>query len=317
MRITGKHISKTDKMFTSAETVAFIIIAAIVSVSGIIFNSFIGFVIFGEHKGFLRMSANNQIKFTICGTNVFMQCLMPFYIFVFSFTDSSVLPRLFVSVLGFSNIVTIGFSCWLTVWLCILYCVTVVNFKHKFFTHLKMRFPALVPKLLLVTALGSICLSAPSIWCLNIQQNMTGNLTLEQKINTQADYCKSVGYHIFFNTIGCMLPLTISVIALAVIVASLVGYVWRTKLKSSNLSDAQLQPHYKACKTIVLLIIIFTIVSAVQILPLSSSYDSSTWKSMLVDYLCLFYPTEMAVILILGSSELKQAFVRRVTCIKQ
>ncbi|XP_053550813.1 taste receptor type 2 member 40-like [Bombina bombina] len=248
------------------------------------------------------MTPSNQIQFTMSLNNIFLQFMELINALISDFKSA-----VFVFF-----ILSLSLSYWLCAGLCALYCVTVVSFTNRFITRLKMRLPVLVPKLLLVTALGCFSISVPSIWYLNIvpQPDVTRNLTTN---NIPHDY---LHYPVFLLALGGIVPLIISLTCLLITVTSLLRHVWRIKLNATNMSDAQLDAHYRASKTMGMFATVFVVLTVVYVTYLSLNSDTRSVENMIFDSLRQLFTTELSVILILSSYKLKKALCKMFPCVQ-
>ncbi|XP_053550815.1 taste receptor type 2 member 40-like [Bombina bombina] len=273
-------------------------------------------VIFMEQNRFLTMTPSNQIQFTMSLNNIFLQFMLLMSASDFSFKFFIIKEILQVRCLFYTFFLSLSY--WLCAGLCALYCVTVVSCKNRLITRLKMRLPVLVPKLLLVTALGCFSISVPSIWYLNIvpQPDVTRNLTTNNIPNSQVMFHDYLHYEVFLIALGGIVPLIISITCLLITVTSLLRHVWRIKLNATNMSDPQLDAHYRACKTMVMLATVFVVLIMAQLTYLTLTAANVSLEMMIVHCLGQLFPTELSVILILSSCKLKKALCRIVPCIK-
>ncbi|XP_053550824.1 taste receptor type 2 member 40-like [Bombina bombina] len=272
-------------------------------------------VIYMKQRRFLRLSPSNQIQFTMCLSNAFLQCTMVLFVYVFVISPD--VHGILIYITHFTVSLFIAFSSWLTAWLCALYCVTLVSFRHKLITSLKMKLPAVVPKLLLVTFLGCLSITGAFVWCIKLtnHQVMTDNLSYNSTKNTKVIMKKCCST--WFYTLSSILPMISSITSLFFTVTSLLGHIWKIKHQKSSLSDPQLDAHYKACKTMVMFVIVFVILVVAKTLANSSLSLREDVTINLFSCLYQCYPTEMSLILIFGSSKLKRALRRAISCTRQ
>ncbi|KAM4641863.1 taste receptor type 2 member 41-like [Discoglossus pictus] len=247
--------------------------ASIQIITGILFNSFIMIVSLQDRDDFSQ-SPSSQIQFTMVMANVILQCVLATYGFVAVFSPLMICSKEFSTVMLFLIFFLVNLSFWLTAWLSSFYCVTIVRFINKVISSLKMKLSGVVPKLLLVTVLGSYAISVPSICLshfevhLNLSGNMTSNYsgTVDVLIQPHFDSIHLIVY----TTFGCFLPLIITLTSIVFTLYSLLGHVWRIKLKTSSSGAPQLGAHYRACRTMILLVTLDVIFSLVSILAASA-----------------------------------------------
>ncbi|KAM4618022.1 taste receptor type 2 member 41-like [Discoglossus pictus] len=259
-----------------------------------------------------RLSPSNQIHFSMGLTNVFLQCILTVAGFIYSFYPLTLASRGFSPGLIFLMYFFISLTCWLTAWLCSFYCVTIIRFKNSIMTSLKMGLSTLLPKMLMVTALGSFCLAVPSIWHAHaeVQQKKTGNSSTNFTANDVVEFGFSFGYGIVFTMAGCIVPLIISLSSIGLTVGSLLRHVWRIKLNASNSSSPQLEAHYRACRTMILLVILYVIFNLTEIITISFTISTDSVFTITIWFVTMMYPMAQSLIVISGSSKLKASFWR-------
>ncbi|KAM4617721.1 taste receptor type 2 member 40-like [Discoglossus pictus] len=299
-------------MYCGAQTAAFIV-TIILSISGFIFNSFILTVSFRDQNGYFTLRPSGLIQGGMALTNVVLQCLFTVQANI-AFISSHLFAHRQVGVtLVLLECFTINYSSWLTAWLCSFYCVTIVNFQHKVVTSLKMRLSGVVPKLLLVTALWSFSIGVPSIWYVQLQHQTTRNLTGACTTNGVLVREFNTLYTIVFTTLGCVLPLIITLTTIGFTLASLLGHVRRIRLNDSISSVPQLEAHYRACRTMILLVIHYVIFNMAEMSSVFLLMSRERVLDIITWLVILLYPTAQALIVISGSSRLTKAL----SCIGQ
>ncbi|KAM4608093.1 taste receptor type 2 member 9-like [Discoglossus pictus] len=295
-------------------SVAFVLIQTI---TGIFLNSFIMIVSLQDRDDF-HQSPSSQIQFTMGMANVILQCILAIFGRVAVFSPLIVVSKEFSTIMFFLIYFLVYLSFWLTAWLSSFYCVTIVRFSNKFISSLKMKLSGVVPKLLLVTVLGSFAISVPSIWYFHyevyvtLSENMTSNYTGNVNLLFQPDL--NFFYAMVYSTIGCFLPLIITLTSIGFTLAFLLGHVWRIKLKTSSSGAPQLAAHYRACRTMILLVTLDVMFSLSEILAASAFMSLTNVWTYIAWYTSFLYPTIQAAILISGNSKMKIALCSRLQC---
>ncbi|XP_053550817.1 taste receptor type 2 member 9-like [Bombina bombina] len=291
-----------------------LIILTVTTISGITTNSFVAVVSVLDQRRCFSLSPRKQIQFSMVLVNVILQSLLTSEGYRGLYSTHAWWSRESCISVIFLMHFTINLSFWLTTWLGVFYCVTIVNFKHTFITQVKMRLPAVVPKILLVTTLVSFISNAPVIFDVHLenQHNMTYN-----NIRNGGESCLiPLHYAIIYIIYGCFVPFIITLASIGCIVVSLMTHVHRAKLSNSTLSAPQLQAHYRACRTMILFLILFVIFNVSEMIFVSSLLSTRDIQNFIMWVFILLYPTSQAAILIMGSANLKTAFVRIVQCNK-
>ncbi|KAM4628451.1 taste receptor type 2 member 9-like [Discoglossus pictus] len=291
--------------------------ASIQTITGIFFNSFIMIVSLQDQDGFSQ-SPSSQIQFTMGMTNVILQCVLATYGFVSLSSPLTFFSKEFSTIMLFLIFFLVNLSFWLTAWLSSFYCVTIVRFSNKFISSLRMKLSGVVPKLLFVTVQGSFAISVPSIWYFHyevhvtLSENMTSNYTGNVNVLIQPDL--NFFYAMVYSTIGCFLPLIITLTSIGFTLASLLGHVWRIKVNTSSSGAPQLAAHYRACRTMILLVTLYVMFSISEILATSAFMSFTNVWTFIAWYTSFLYPTIQAAILISGSSKMKIALCRLLQC---
>ncbi|KAM4632400.1 taste receptor type 2 member 9-like [Discoglossus pictus] len=290
---------------------------SIQTITGIFFNSFIMIVSLQDRDDFSQ-SPSSQIQFTMGMANVILQCVLATYGFVSLSSPLMIVSKKFSKITFFLIYFLVNLSFWLTALLSSFYCVTIVRYSNKVISSLKMKLSGVVPKLLLVTVLGSFAISVPSIWYFHyevrvtLSENMTSNYTGNVNVLIQPDL--NFFYAMFYSTIGCFLPLVITLTSIGFTLASLLGHVWRVKLKTSSSGAPQLAAHYRACRTMILLLTLDVMFSVSEILATSAFMSLTNVWTYIAWYTSFLYPTIQAAILISGNSKMKIALCRLLQC---
>ncbi|XP_053550809.1 taste receptor type 2 member 9-like [Bombina bombina] len=262
----------------------------------------------------LTQSPGNQIQSCMALTNIVLQCIMTSDGFLVLFQPYLVFSTKVISARNLLLSFFANLSFWLTAWLCSFYCVTIVRFHHEVITSLKMRLPDVVPKLLLGTLLLSFSISVPTIWYIKFvtESTTSANLTGNYSAMTAFVFYHNSTFTSIFITIGCIMPLVITLTSIGFTVASLLRHVQQMKLNAPSLSAAQLEAHYRACRTMVLLVILYV---TFNVTAIRFPFSNLSFEFFLIIWLILLlYPTVQAVILIMGSSELKGTLSQIIGC---
>ncbi|KAM4608094.1 taste receptor type 2 member 4-like [Discoglossus pictus] len=231
----------------SLHLIVTVALGSVETIIGVLLNCFILVASIQDQNEAFTLSPSKQIQFSMGLTNVIIQSMLTIEGYVSELSPVTMFSKEFSTVIVFVHFSLIYFSSWLTTWLCPFYCVTIVRFKHNLMTSLKMGLTVVVPKLLVVTALGSLGISVPYIWCVEfgIQQKITENVPNNHTGNDDdvIQFNVDFFYGMVFITFGCFLPLTLTVTSIGFTLASLLGHIWRIKLNAFNVNGQQLKTH--------------------------------------------------------------------------
>ncbi|KAM4632118.1 taste receptor type 2 member 43-like [Discoglossus pictus] len=257
-----------------------------------------------DQSGCLKSSPSNEIQFAMGLTNLFVQCIITVDAVGLWLSPLEELQTAMHFLIGFSS----NLSFWLDAWICSFYCVTIVNFKNHIMTSLKMRLSSVVTKLLMVTVLGNVIISVPAIW------NPPPSTKQMGTTNQTTHY---LTYNSFITISGCVLPFILTITSFGFTLASLLGHVRRIKLNESTSIAPQLEAHYRACRTMKLLVICLMAFNLTEIIDWFDPHNNKLEKKVITSAMEGLYSTAQSIIVISGSSKLKAAFCRIGRCIKQ
>ncbi|XP_053550820.1 taste receptor type 2 member 40-like [Bombina bombina] len=301
----------------STSQIVTITVISIGAVLGTFSNAFIITVIFHDQNGLLSQSPGNQIQFCMGLCNLLLQCVMAVEGIAKCLPFSWLGSKEFRSVahILFYTFVTLSF--WLTAWLCTFYCVTIVRFNHRVMRSLKLRLPDVVLKLFLVTVLVSFCIGLPSI--INVHnkcnQNKTENCMANNNETTNNVFIRDIQYGLTFLALGSSLPLVLALLSIGFTVSSLLTHIRQMKLNVSTVRSHQLEAHYRACRTMTLLIIVYVIFNVSEGIMAFFTIPNHNVINITASFIHL-YPAAQAVIVVCGSPKLKNNFSKFFLCIK-
>ncbi|XP_078509055.1 taste receptor type 2 member 40-like [Lissotriton helveticus] len=205
---------------------------------------------------------------------------------------------------------------WINTWLCVFYCIRIVNFSHVLFTRLKLRISAMVPWLLLGSVLASLVINLPGIWYMrktHTEYSTTTNTTIEGTFREN-----SLWNRIVMSTTICVVPLIVIVIASVLILTSLYRHTQQMRQNMSGFTGApSLEAHVNAAKTTLSLLVLYIVFDVALITVLiGDGGDVMSYKLYVSGFGCNPYPFINSLILILGNPKLKTAALKTF-CIDQ
>ncbi|XP_068103382.1 taste receptor type 2 member 40-like [Hyperolius riggenbachi] len=197
------------------------------------------------------------------------------------------------------NVVICLVSCnyWFTVWLSTYYCFRIVSFASGVLYILKRRIHTIIPKLLALSVVASVCISIPAFWNMSAFFENYG-----QNVTTKEDMIIIItpSYVATLMT-GTVVPLVLTLLPTAVTLNSL----RRHTKKMKNIVSTK--AHIRAVKTMVLLIILHMAFYAVSMSILLNSFNIDDTAQYFCWYFVLFHSTLQAIVLIIGNSKMKRA----------
>ncbi|XP_066472900.1 taste receptor type 2 member 40-like [Tiliqua scincoides] len=200
---------------------------------------------------------------------------------------------------------------WFTAWLCVFYCIKIVNGTHSLFLWCKQRILCLLPWTLAASAVISIFSSvfAFQFVPVHLQSNTTTANITDMTQNAGEDKILP-SYEIFYFVIGCSGSLLVVLLCSTVTVAFLYRHVCQMTGKESSFRNPQTEAHFKAARTVLFLLFLYLSFFLAQILPLTSSTE---YKKIVFCVYCIVligYSLAQAAILVLVNTRLKQALTQ-------
>uniref|UniRef100_A0A803SNZ3 Taste receptor type 2 n=1 Tax=Anolis carolinensis TaxID=28377 RepID=A0A803SNZ3_ANOCA len=263
-------------MFSPGD-IAFLVIAAVLNISGFISNGFIVTVMITAWTKCRRLASNEQLFLSLGLSNVCVTIVFSMYCFSFT-TLSNYNVNIFQTWFSFFSSVVI-FRYWLTVLLCFFYCIKIVNSTHTFSLWCKLRISWLIPRLLmgsiiislfvLIMALSFMYILSPPANATTVIQGMSHNESVNILI-------------LFFLTVGSGCPFLLVLLCSILVVASLCRHVCQMTGKESHLRSFQTKAHIQAARTVLSLLLLFLSFYVAQTLSMTLLKMATT------DFLSLF-----------------------------
>ncbi|XP_066472946.1 taste receptor type 2 member 8-like [Tiliqua scincoides] len=197
---------------------------------------------------------------------------------------------------------------WFTAWLCVFYCVKIVNSTHFLFLWCKQRISQLLPWILAASAAISIISPFFAFRLVPVHlQGKTSTVNITGMAQEEAEGKILPSYEIFFLVIGSSCPLLVVFLCSIVIVASLYKHACQMRGKESSFRSPQTEAHFKAAGTVLFLLFLYLSFYITQVLTLviPTEIVSSVYFVVLTGY-----SLAQASILVLVNSKLKQALTR-------
>ncbi|XP_056347569.1 taste receptor type 2 member 40-like [Oenanthe melanoleuca] len=201
-------------------------------------------------------------------------------------------------------------SLWFSTWLCVLYCVKIINFTHWLLLQIKRRIAGMVPWLLLGSLVISSVTSLPLLWITpstylcsstgNCRENSTAHITV---------WDNSYLYLLLLYFVGCFIPLVLSVVTSALLITSLWKHRKAMQCYTDTFRDSVIDVHLTAIKSIISFLILYLFSFVAQILLILSTSQSKDVVKVAVSLVVAgAYPSMHSIILIIVNSKLKLAF---------
>ncbi|KAE8578522.1 hypothetical protein XENTR_v10023620 [Xenopus tropicalis] len=267
---------------------------------GTVLNSSIVAVYLSDWKKGLNLGACNGIILAMGCTNLLLQWFLTFHLMSLTYQLFIIFAKpLLLSVVSFIVNFSVSLSFWLTAWLSGYYCVRLVNSSNRFFIRLKRGMSMVVTYCLLGTVVTLFIIQVPVIWKVHTKLNQ--NLTNIYSAFDNYTELASVN-----ATFACFLPTIITSFCIGLSLISLLKHIWRLKQNASQFWNPQLKNHFKACRTMLLLLTVNLIFFLA--ISISFRYKLDDPRQYVAWFIMSSNPSSQAVILLFGNSRLATAW---------
>ncbi|XP_069057667.1 taste receptor type 2 member 40-like [Pleurodeles waltl] len=204
-------------------------------------------------------------------------------------------------------------SFWLNAWICVFYCIKIVNFSHPLCLRLKFRISAMLPWLVVVSLLASLAVNVSRIWSFGeLPTNIS--TTINATSSSTSD-----GIHLFHKLLmfitGCLVPQIMIVITAVLVLTSLYRHTRRMQQNNTGFTTGpSVEAHTSAAKTILSLVTLYACFTLAAMLGVK---DENWYTESATYYIYMFigvsYPSINSLILIFGNPKLKEA-AKNIVC---
>ncbi|XP_077306003.1 taste receptor type 2 member 40-like [Lithobates pipiens] len=286
-----------------------ILLIMIESSPGIALNLYIVLVNLKGMKSRQKMKPCDLINLTKGLVDIFVQLfLIMQVILVLPWFQKSVEKH--VLLISYVSLRTFGIlSYLLTAFLCAYYCSAISNLQFFIFVWVKRAITTFLPKLLLLSAMGSFLINIPSIWVTSVtphEQSM-GNSTNNSMIIRGTMFVDRF-YKITVDILGIYLPFILTLLSLMVTIFILVRHMWNNKDTNTNFNCHKIQALVNATRTMLLFLVFHVLFYLCGHYAMLSVYDSIDPVSKISWFFVLLRPTVEALIIIQASSKLRERF---------
>ncbi|XP_048154744.1 taste receptor type 2 member 9-like [Corvus hawaiiensis] len=206
-------------------------------------------------------------------------------------------------------------SLWFSACLCVFYCIKIANFRNRFFIYLKVKIDRIVPWLLLGSVLLSLAVGSSLYNIIDKAQCNKRNSTGRGHFSEMCGKVDDGFFHIYFiYGFGFVTSFTAVIFSALLLLFSL----WRHKCKmqTNSRNNLSMDAHIKAMKSILSLLIIYSI----NFVFLTSTLIPSTQEEnsmVFLVYIFLYgFPGVHSLILIFSNPKLKKTLIRILSHVK-
>lgn len=298
------HLHTGSGNMISSLSIAFLVTLTSLALGGLISNAFIIAVIVIEWATSRSLNTSDLLLLSLGMSNIWSTVSVTAVVYGehcnFKYSLMSHAINIFFSIAMLCRF-------WLNAWLCVFYCIKIVNCTHSLFLWCKQRISWLLPRILLASALISILSSVFAFQPVpvRLQSNTTVNTT--DIVQEELEITVLSSYKIFFFIIGSSCPLLVVLICCIFIVASLYRHVCQMTGKESTFRNPQTEAHFKAAGTVLFLLFIYLSSFVAQIWAVKIKSKENKIAFCVCAMVMMGYSLAQATVLVLVNPKLKQA----------
>ncbi|MEE6487076.1 hypothetical protein FKM82_014788 [Ascaphus truei] len=267
----------------------------IVLVAGGLGNLFVLVWNLKEQRSSIHLATYHLLIISITFSNLLTIIISVINSFIATFSSN-----IFVACEKFMWVTRLACLCcslWFSTWLCVYYCLKIVTGTSVFYNRMKVRFPRMVPWLILSSVMLSTTISVSQVWfIMKNSLNSTANVSATDTTYVAAEYLYS--FSLLSYTLVSSLDFLINSMAALTILISLYRHVKRVKLNAGTFRSPKLEAHYGAAKTVTSNLILYIIYFFAQISNIFSHDENRDLISSIAIYVSI---SLIPVILVLGN----------------
>ncbi|XP_055971036.1 taste receptor type 2 member 8-like [Sorex fumeus] len=207
-------------------------------------------------------------------------------------------------------------SLWFATCLNIFYLLKVANFSSPFFLWLKWRIDRAVFWILLVgltvCSLSNLLLTAIPNYYKDSYRFIEHQRNITEMFHVSAIKCFNP---LILSNLLAVVPVTVSLISVFLLILSLWRHTKQMKLNVSGWRDPSTEAHITAMKNVTSFLFLLFVYYCACVIVNYSDLMKRKLVSGLGKIIMILYPSGHSLILIIGNSKLKQAFVRILRCV--
>ncbi|XP_066472923.1 taste receptor type 2 member 40-like [Tiliqua scincoides] len=262
-------------------------------------NAFIIAVIVTEWAKSRSLNSSELLLLSLGTSNIC--CTVSLNVSIFDFRNIETTQAIYT----FGNIAMLS-RFWFTAWLCVFYCIKIVNSTHFLFLWCKQRISQLLPWILLASAAISILASVFAFHLVPVHlQSNTTTVNMTDMGREELEIKVLPSFMTFFLVNGSSFPLLVVFLCSIVTVASLYRHVCQMTGKDSSLRNSQTEAHFKAARAMLFLFFLYlSNYIAMILVSIARIEESAHFVCFMV---IMGYSLAQAVILVWVNPKLKQA----------
>ncbi|KAM4628478.1 taste receptor type 2 member 40-like [Discoglossus pictus] len=283
-------------------TIVILACLAVETILSLLFSSFIVLVNLLDWFKERKLNSCDLILTALGISNIFFQCFttvdnLTFFVFrelyfqddIFLYTTAWVITLI-------SN------SSWLTAWLCLYYCVKIVNLNSRFFSWMKLQINAIVPWLMLMSFLGSIGIGLPTIW--SVYKSLPANSTASYNVDELGLNWK-LSYGAAAAVLVVVCPFLLVALSIVLILISLCRHVFHMNQNATGFTKPNLKAHIGAAKTVASLLLTYVIFYVSEMFVVIKEFPVNSAAYILCWAFIMSFTLSQSLILIPGNLKLR------------
>ncbi|XP_006008895.2 taste receptor type 2 member 40-like [Latimeria chalumnae] len=194
---------------------------------------------------------------------------------------------------------------WLMAWLCTFYCLNIVRISRRFFIRMRQCVSGLVPHLLAGSVIGTFAVSLPYfVYSTPVVPVVSNNGSLANSTICLMDFRSPAPFYLsLYLTLNCLLPLVLMVASSSVIIMFLHCHVRRMEENTSGFSSPRSDAYLRITKMLLSLVCLYISFNVATILM---NLIKCNFCGLIISSFAEVYPSLCAIIIILGTSKLRQ-----------